>query len=83
MNTECNLFVSWQPFWSFRNLKLLGVYVNLVYIFSHSPSVGKDQVFLTCCPLVRQILFIKNQEVNYMNHQFKKPEQTALNVVLW
>ena len=83
VNTECHLFVSWKPFRSFRNLKLLDVCVNLVYLFSHSPSVGKDQVFLTCCPLVRQILFIKNQEVNYLNHQFKKPEQTDLNVVLF
>lgn len=50
MNIESHLFVSWKPFWSFRNLKLLGVCVNLVCIFSHFPSVGKEQVFLTCYP---------------------------------
>lgn len=42
INIEHHLFVSWKPFWSFTNLKLLGVYANLVYVFSHSPSVGKD-----------------------------------------
>lgn len=42
INIEHHLSVSWKPFWSFIYLKLLAVWANLIYVFSHSPSVGKE-----------------------------------------